>query len=281
MNIKIKELQSKQLEILQELKKVCNENDITFYLAYGTCLGAIRHNGFIPWDDDIDIMMKNEDFLKLLSKKNDLPDNLFLQTVETDPEYGLPIARLRIDNTTLIEEDQVNNDIHHGVYIDIYPLYNSPKTETSFFFLKLQALMYRLFLYGNGARKKGRVIGVLSSLIVKSVPNKLKRLYINNFKKKLAEIPESSHYITLYGNDFSVRYSKDCFSDPVDVLFEGEYYPTPTDSHSYLQQMYGDYMKLPPEEQRTHHHDFLFIDLNVDYKNYKGDKYLQRSKNVL
>lgn len=279
MNVDIKDLQKKQLEILKKLKKICTDKNIDYYLAYGTCLGAIRHNGFIPWDDDIDIIMKYSDLLTLLNNKDLLPSELFLQTKETDPEYGLPIARLRINDTTLIEEDQASNDIHHGVYIDIYPLYNCPKSSVGFFFLRLQALIFRLFLYGQGAIKKGRLVGTISSFLVKITPKYLKKYYINKFQRKVSKIPESSHYITLYGNDFSIRYCKDFFSKPVDVLFEGELYPTPTDSHSYLKLMYGDYMKLPPKDQRKHHHDFLFIDLESDYKKYKGVKYLKEFSN--
>jgi lipopolysaccharide cholinephosphotransferase len=274
MNIDIRELQLKQLDILRDFKIFCEREDIIFYLAYGSCLGAVRHEGFIPWDDDIDVLMSYSDFKKLHENKDQLPTGLFFQTQETDSEYGLPIARLRRDKTTLIEEEDILRDIHHGIYIDIYPLYNCPDNICGHFLIKLQALLYRLYLYNEGSKKKSGIVNVLSSTIVNVTPDLLKKYYLKYFRNKLKNIPETGFLTTLYGNDFSVKYKKENFSAPVMAIFEGESYPTPTNSHSHLQIMYGDYMQLPPEELRTPHHDFVFIDLEEDYKIYKGHKYL-------
>ena len=119
----IKAMQACQLRILVDFQKVCEKNNIRFYLAFGTCLGAIRHQGFIPWDDDIDVFMRVEDIKKLIKLQDQFPSNLYLQTHEKEPEFGLPIVRVRDSNTTLIEADHANRDINHGVYIDIYPLF--------------------------------------------------------------------------------------------------------------------------------------------------------------
>lgn len=275
MNVNVRDLQLVQFNILQEFKRVCNKNDIDFYLAYGSCLGAVRHSGFIPWDDDIDVFIKYDDYIKLCSLKNEFSSGFFLQTNATDPEYGLSIARLRDSNSTLIEEESKSRDINHGVFIDIYPLYNCPGSGFSYFYLKLNAVLYRLFMYDEGTRNKGLIFNFISSYAVKMTPFFLKKYFIEKFHKKVGGIKGTGFLSTFYGSDFSVKYDDELFGEPVMVVFEGDEYPTPTNSDKFLSSMYGDYMKLPSKENRKIHHNFLFIDLNKSYKIYKGDKYLK------
>jgi lipopolysaccharide cholinephosphotransferase len=117
------ELQKKQLEILKEFDRVCRENNLTYFANGGTCIGAIRHNGFIPWDDDVDVMMPREDYEKLLKLQNPWSDSkYFLQTFRTDKHYVLNFAKLRDSSTTYLESLFYNIRQNHGVWIDIFPL---------------------------------------------------------------------------------------------------------------------------------------------------------------
>ena len=117
------EVRKVQLNILKALDKVCKKHKIHYYLAFGTCLGALRHKGFIPWDDDIDVLMSFEDTRRLLTLQGEFDDNLFIQSKETDPDYRSISMRIRDSNTTCIESDEVGLKTNKGIYIDIYPFY--------------------------------------------------------------------------------------------------------------------------------------------------------------
>lgn len=115
--------QKVMLEILVEIHRICVENDITYWLEAGTLLGAIRHKGFIPWDDDCDVSMPRKDYERFLQiAQEKLPETMFLQTKETDKEYPLPWAKIRKNGTLLIETGETGEEkYHHGIFVDIFP----------------------------------------------------------------------------------------------------------------------------------------------------------------
>ena len=114
----LRRLQLMQLKILKEFVRVCQKHGFRFYIMNGTCLGAIRHGGFIPWDDDIDVGMYAEDYDRFIRCGADFGEEFFLQTIETDPGFKTMIARIRLNGTTILEKDFIDADIHHGVFID-------------------------------------------------------------------------------------------------------------------------------------------------------------------
>ena len=109
----------------------CEENNIKYYLAYGTLIGAVRHHGFIPWDDDVDVFVSGEDFLKLKEVFNKKVHNnkYFYQTLQTENNYYLLWDKVRLNDTIFVEEGWENNDINNGIFIDIFPLLEYPDTE--------------------------------------------------------------------------------------------------------------------------------------------------------
>ena len=116
-------MQSREVQLLDEFARVCRKRGIPFFLAYGTCLGAIRHKGFIPWDDDIDVFVFARDLTRLQEAMlSDLNKGYFYQTNETDHNFNMTITRLRLDGTTALNVENADRDMHQGVYIDIYPL---------------------------------------------------------------------------------------------------------------------------------------------------------------
>ena len=128
MNGSIKDVQIVCLEILKEIDRICKQNGILYWMEGGSMLGAVRHHGFIPWDDDLDIAMFRDDynrFLEIASKE--LKENYFLQTHQTDPEYPLFYAKVRKNNTFIDERSYQDLNIHKGIFVDIFPvdgLYN-------------------------------------------------------------------------------------------------------------------------------------------------------------
>lgn len=273
MSFDIKQLQKCQFELLKELKRVCYTNGIQFFLAYGSCLGAIRHSGFIPWDDDIDVCMTNEDFEKLKKSAGEFAPGFFLQTHETDRGYGLMIGRLRNSETTLIENDESDRDINHGVFIDIYPLFNSPKNKINRRKYIVFSMIYRLLLYGEVPKNHGKVMKMGSMVLLKVIPFKLREKLIKYAYKVISGCEVTGEVSTFYGDEVSVNYKVEKLFPVKEVMFEGELMPVPSDADEYLKFTYGDYMQLPPEEKRVVHHNYKLVDLNCGYQKYKGTLY--------
>ncbi len=267
------ELKNKQLEILKEIDRVCKKNDITYFLAWGTCLGAVRHKGFIPWDDDIDIAMHINDFEKLIRCSSDFKDNYFLQTSETDHEYGLMIGRVRDTNTTLIEETESWRNINHGVFVDIYPMFNAPKNSILLEFFAITSMVYRLMLYGVVPQNRGSIMKYGSFVLLKVTPKCIREILINLTYKILSSYKSDEYWCGFHGNCYKTTFSKSLFL-PVKISdFEGLAVPIPNDADALLKMRYGNYMELPPESERVVHHPYSVVDLENSYVNYYGKEY--------
>ena len=275
----LQEMQKCQLKILKELKSVCYANGIKYYLAFGTALGAVRHKGFIPWDDDIDLYMSIGDVEKLVKLQNQLPSNLFVQTRETDTEYGLLIARIRDSNTTLIEEDHVDRDINHGVYIDIYPQFFCPENNLKMKWMVILSFFCRLFAYNAPPMNKGVISTSVAKMLLTILTNKTKKRMADYLYHYITSQSESKYVSNFPEISEGKRYLAEWFQKQSFCEFEGEVMPMPLKMHEYLSYEYGDYMQLPPEEKRQIHHNYLFTDLENSYIKYKGVKYFS-NKNV-
>ncbi len=272
-NSMLKEMQACQLNILIDFQKVCDKNNIRFYLAFGTCLGAIRHKGFIPWDDDIDLFMRIDDIDKLIEVQDQLPSHLYLQTHDKEPEFGLPIARIRDSSTTLIEEDHCDRDINHGVYIDIYPLFYCNEDSFKLKISIIESFICRLFIYNAPPSNKGYISTTISNLLL--------HLFSDNQKKKIGEYlyrkivsQKKSKYVSNFPDISQGRYYNDeWFGEPLMADFEGVKMPLPTKPSEFLTYYFHDYMQLPPESERQFHHHYLFADFQNSYLKYKGIEY--------
>lgn len=267
----VKEVQGKILEVMKHIDKLCRDNGIVYYIMGGTALGAVRHGGFIPWDDDLDIFMtpmEYEKFKKVFEAENSI---LFvLQEWRTTPDY-LEYVKVRMNGTTFIEESfKDRKDLHQGIYVDIMILHKVP--ENKFIqklvyyeskFVTLYALLQR-----NWEPKSIRQKLVLKSL--KFMPCKLmaqcfyQRIYKYDDMKKNFKycywITPAKFRSGLFDSSF--------FTDPVDISFEDTVLLGSKKIKEYLEYRYGDYMKLPSKEaQQAAVHAMLF-DVNRDYKEY-------------
>ena len=258
--------QKLMLEILQTVHRICEENNITYFLDAGTLLGAIRHGGFIPWDDDADIAMPRKDyekFLKIAPKY--LPDDLFLQTRETDPAYKITYAKIRKQNTLLIQKNETGHEsFQHGIFIDIFP-FDYYKSE---WFLRW--MKWALTIRGKRNKyKKGtfkRSLVTLYTHYFLLIPIEIS-LAIHRF------FASHKHYFANENYDYltyALEYGVFCITKTKDILpvklaknvFEGSDFYLPANPHNYLTAMYGsNYMQLPPVEERQTHAKKIMLDI--------------------
>lgn len=269
-----KQLQDAQLCILKEIDRVCSILEIDYFLAFGTAIGAVRHQGFIPWDDDIDIYMTFEDLEKLEHHRELFSPCFFVQNSKTDPEYGLMITRIRNSNTTLIENEEINRDINHGIFVDIYPLYNAPTNKSALKAMCRWSLVGRLFLYGEPPRNHGKLMKIISIMVLKITPKAIKKGIVDKSYEKVGQYKETGFLTRARKDGKSVPvFPKDYFFPAQRVVFEDMMAPVPAKNHEILTILYGDYMKLPPEEKRVVHHNYRKVDCKNSYKKYKGVDY--------
>lgn len=266
------DLQKVQFEILKDIDKLCKENNITYYLAGGTALGAIRHKGFIPWDDDIDIFMSIEhyDRFKQLFIMSDMEDYVLQENYAYD-NYWL-YSKIRKKGTTQIErEEDKSSKKMQGIFIDIFPLRKCSLNVLSqyihYFCAQYLTMRAQIACGWESNNKKQQVILKLSKFMPNKLLSKCAVKYINKYEHR-------SNYQYCYfevGRGISMKklvFDKEMFSAPIYCSFESDLFPVSSKYHEYLTQFYGDYMKLPPEEKRIQFRHGILVDENKDYSEY-------------
>ena len=270
-NFNIKDMQKIELEILLEVDRICKKNNIKYFLISGTLLGAIRHKGFIPWDDDIDICMPIDDYYRFCKiARTDLNKNYFLQNYKTDLSDRW-FAKVRKNNTTCIERGYKNKKIHQGIWIDIFPLIgvkNDEKwlratTQKATFAKKLLSKRFSSIISPAdlSAEKK----------ILKCVPLCLIRFIVNLIYKTIFKSTNNYDFCYYLWGDSKIRarFNSDLFEELCEVEFEGHLLPAPKKWDEYLTLVYNDYMTPPPPEKRNGgSHTLEIVDTNNDYSKY-------------
>lgn len=269
----IRELQLCQLNILKEVDRLCEKYSIPYFLAYGTCIGAVRHKGFIPWDDDVDICMLAEDLERLKEHANELREPYFLQCHESDSEYGLMITRIRDSNTTLIEQTEAACDINHGVFMDIYPLFPTYPSSFRAGHKILCSYVYRLCLYGRAPYRHGGLVKIITNTFLSLLTPKMKEKIKKRAYSVMTKETKTDYVSIFYGGDEKVAFKKEWLFPTKKIPFEKKLFPVPNQVEKFLGIEYGDYMQLPPEEKRQVHHDYVLVDLSNSYLVYKGKYY--------
>src|SRR5699024_3064065 len=258
-----------QLEILLEFNRVCQKNNIHNNLYFGTMLGAVRHKGFIPWDDDIDVAMTRENYDKFLSlySKN-LKEDYFVQNYETDPSFFRPFTRIRKNGTIYKQFSYRDLDIHHGIFIDVFPfdsVYSNKKKEIiRYQYLnRLQHLNYIKHL--SMAPDANIVKKGIQRVVDRAIPTLKFNRYITKVLTKrnnqnTGYLNHMTNNTPLYKYDKTVIKEED-FLNSVLWEFEGHKLPILKDYDKYLTQNYGNYMKLPPVDEQKPHHGIVEIKL--------------------
>ena len=233
------------IKMLLTFDEFCKEHHLTYYLAWGTLLGAIRHGGFIPWDDDLDISMPREDYMRLieLSKNWDMPFDFYCY--EKDERYPNYFGKLS-DKETILKNLYMDNELNLGLFIDIFPVddIKIEKDDAAKLQSKLENLIKMLML-GN-MKKLWPAESKIKTLAKAVVYNYASYLHIH------ADNPEDNNY-----SIHAWFVAPKTFTDEIETrMFEGYEFPCPKKYDEYLEFMYGDYMQLPPEEKRVSVHDY-------------------------
>lgn len=268
-NNDLRSLQLCELDILKEVDRICKSHNISYSLAFGTALGAVRHKGFIPWDDDIDICMHASDYLKFREIcKTELKPPLFYQDWSSDHYYFLQWAKIRNSDTTSLPRTFVNYPSNWGVCIDIFPLYPVKKPNMTRW-LKLKIMCLSLF--------SSKVTGQFTNPAWNNENQRVRHIpaWVCSFLKKAIFKsmirPRKSDYQLHFTNisDYSI-FPSQWLGSTTDVDFEDVKLPIMTGWDDYLTRKYGDYMQIPKGTDRINHGD-LIIDLNKSYKSYCTD----------
>jgi len=276
----IAEIQEKLLGILLYFKSFCEQYHLKFVLAGGTCLGAARHGGFIPWDDDLDVFMLRDDYEKLPELWNRYADSTLFACVKSNDKINIHHAATEIKdcNTTFINRHSVDVDMNQGLMIDVIPLDGVKEGTISRLGQKIWSMVFCCFNFQRLPEHKGKVTYIATKAALGVVRSFRLRYKLWRYAEKHFSNPDidKCHMVASFIEGTTImnqHFPKEWFLQPGELSFEGYSMPVASDFDSYLRISYGDYMELPPVEERICRHDSVFVDLHNSYRQYKGIYY--------
>lgn len=264
------ELQKAEFELLKQFVSICNELNLTYYAVCGTALGAAKYNGFIPWDDDIDVGLPRKDYERFLKEApKRLPAGCFLQNYQSDKAFPHIYSKLRNSATTFVEKSSAHLPINHGIYIDIFPLDGYPEGRIRTYIFEFKKRLHQHLLYAafdiprTGVRKHlydfYHFIGI----------HKHTNIIVKNFEKLLCAYGDTDIWCN-HGNwqgilEYAPRVQ---YGKGIETEFEGLRIRIPAQYDAYLSQKYGEWRKDLPREEQVGHHYYEILDLGKSYLEY-------------
>ena len=262
----LKEHQQVLHELLQEFDRVCRRLNIPYVIFAGTLLGAVRHQGFIPWDDDLDVMMLREDYDRFLREADSVLDQekFFLQK-EFSQHWPMFFSKLRVNNTTCLEKIHPKDPAcHQGVYMDIFPCDYACGSELG---RRIQFLSSKIVIAKSLDRRgydTGSALKKVFIAVCRFLPGKI-------FYRIVRGKPGSGTVHSFFGAASSYHkniYPEHFFRDRTEASFEGSVYPIPRGYDQMLTTLYGEYMVIPEEKDKNHKKHAILVDLNQSWEAY-------------
>lgn len=264
----IRPLQLRLLNILKAFDKMCRRHGLRYYLEYGTLLGAVRHGGFIPWDDDLDIMMPRPDYELLIKHSKEwLPEPFEFICYENDRRYPLQFGKVQDASTTLVERPHLY--YLGGVYIDVFPMDGVPDDEKE---RRAHARRYKhlkslLYLTWRDPYKHGHGPASWWPLLLRRIysPHKVQQM----IRSQSMKYPfESSRLVAnMFGQKLRPLDRVTELGDGTPIMFEGSEFMSVVNPDARLTQIYGDYMTPPPPKE-IQQHGFFYLDLDHPYRDF-------------
>lgn len=270
------ELQTCVFDIFREVAFVCDKLKIRYYMVCGSALGAIKYKGFIPWDDDIDIGMFREDYERFLREApRYLPKHLFLQNFHTDKGFSQIFSKVRDSRTTYIEKSAAHINMHHGVYIDIFPLDGYPKDQREIKNLERKKKIYKFLAESRFKFNRSYKAEMCTKFVRLFVRGKMIDRILVKYERLISSYDTSnSDLICNHGNWQGVlEYSnKEQYGDGYIAEFEGISVRVPERYDEYLTQKYGDWRSELHVNDQVGHHYYCKMDLEKSYTMYMKNK---------
>ena len=269
MELNTRELQLELLKIIKDFHKICSDNGFAYFMLGGTCLGAVRHKGFIPWDDDMDVGMPREDYNRFCNMANELlPENLELRYYQTSEDSPFHYAKLINRDTTLVEKKY--HDYIEGIYIDLFPLDNMTKYSLANK-IRFKRILFTHACIMNHCSTEKKSGTIKKMFMAYSKRRNLMKLHRSLEKLMLKENDKTGAFLCNFLGSWKEREFTpvEVFGSPTLYSFEDTSLCGPADADAYLTALYGDYMKLPPIEKQVCRHDYYYVNLGLPYKDYK------------
>ena len=269
MDSVLHKLQSVQVEILSVIDRFCREHKISYSLYAGTLLGAIRHQGFIPWDDDLDICMERSEYDRFLEAWNHShPAGYLLQNKDNTPSFTQSFSKIRKEHTTFLQYDWEAGRYHTGIFVDIFPLDRMPDGKLKKDLFLWRCMQYQLLTREFIPPKGSGLEKAVSRLILAAVPAGRRTERRRRLLQLIARDRDPMHHtvgIELLST-MKTPLPADLFDHYELLAFEDGRYPCFSHWKEYLVAKFGDYMTLPPEEERTWRHHPIILDFEHDYE---------------
>lgn len=273
MQEKLRQLQLVQLEILKKIDHFCKEHGLHYSLYAGTLLGAVRHQGFIPWDDDLDICMARDEYNKFIELwKKYSPKDYIIQNKETDRKFSQSFTKIRKDHTSFLQKGEIKGEYHQGIFVDVFPIDRMPNGYIKRKIFTWNCLKYQVLTREFIPPKGSYIQRLISKLILIATPKSKRMLARECLLNKICRYNADQRLNTVAIEILKTIVSplpQNFMTEFIQIKFEDTEFMCSANYKEYLTIKFGDYMKLPPESEREwrHHPVILDFEHNVDEVN--------------
>lgn len=252
----LKKLQAVELELLLEFDRICRKNNIIYSIDGGTLLGAIRHGGFIPWDDDADVIMNRDEYEKFLAVVDfELDTNRFyFQDLNRTKGYRWGYGKLRRAGTEFVRQNQEYMPYEQGIFLDVFVCDNVPDNYIARALVNWHSFLYRKVFYSPvGVHNSSGLSKIIYRILSKIPEESIKKSYRRYVEHRNRKQTGYTKCLTFPACNHTYGYKREWYEDTVEMDFAGVKLMGCRNYSEYLTFLYGDYMKLPPEEKRKVH----------------------------